>query len=605
MDSHALLNIFIFLVTACMIVPIAGRFKMGAVLGYLLSGILIGPYAFGFIENPQEIMHFAEFGVIMMLFLIGLELEPKTLWRLRKTIVGLGSLQMLLTSAALAAVGVFLGFSWELSLTCGMALALSSTAIVLQSLEEKSLLKTEAGESAFSVLLFQDIAVIFILIMLPVLAGGAEPVAHSGNMLESLPGFLKALAIASIIGVLVIGGRFCSHSLFSFIAKTHIRELFTAISLALVVGITLLMQAVGLSPALGAFLAGVVLANSEYKHSLETDIQPFKGLLLGLFFISVGMNMDFSLFAQKPGYLLLTVSGFMLVKMLILAGLGRFSGLQASQNSIFAFALCQGGEFAFVLFQYGQTLQLFTPDNAAFMTLAVAVSMALTPPLMLVSQRYIVPRFMSILPQRDYDVIEDEQSEVIIAGYGRFSQIIGRFLTAQRVRITILEKNPEQIDLLRKFGVRAYFGDASRADLLRAAGAAKAKLLIITLADMEKCLDIVRMARREFPNLRILVRARNRRHVYELHKAGANYSRRELFDSSLTMAQEAMKLLGGNEKTVKRKAMAFAAHDEGTLWDSFDFYESEDEGELITFTRKAAVELEHILLDDLTPEEQL
>ncbi|MBM3618059.1 MAG: potassium transporter, partial [Alphaproteobacteria bacterium] len=354
MDSGGLFNIFIFLVAACAVVPLATRFKLGAVLGYLLSGVLIGPFALGFISNVEEVMHFAEFGVVMMLFLIGLELDPSTLWRLRRTIVGLGGAQVVLTSAVFTGVGVLFGFSLPVSLAVGMALSLSSTAIVLQMLEERNLLRTAAGESAFSVLLFQDISVIFILIILPLLAVGGVAVEaeHSASLLEHLPAWQHALAIAAVIVAIIFGGRYLSSYLFDFVARTRLREVTTATSLALVVGTTLLMYAIGLSPALGAFLAGVVLANSEYKHSLETDIQPFKGLLLGLFFISVGMGINFDLMVEHPFIILGLLAALIGVKLVLLLGLGKLIRLHGSQNIIFAFGLCQGSEFAFVLFQY-------------------------------------------------------------------------------------------------------------------------------------------------------------------------------------------------------------------------------------------------------------
>lgn len=604
MESGGLFNIFIFLVAACAVVPLATRFKLGAVLGYLLAGVLIGPYALGFIGNVEEVMHFAEFGVVMLLFLIGLELDPSTLWRLRRSILGLGGAQVVLTSAAFTGLGLLFGFSLTVSLSVGMALSLSSTAIVLQMLEEKNLLRTSAGESAFSVLLFQDISVIFILIILPLLAvGGAAPVEaeHAASLLEHLPAWQQALAIAAVIASIVFGGRYLSSHIFDFVTKTRLREVTTATSLALVVGTTLLMYAIGLSPALGAFLAGVVLANSEYKHSLETDIQPFKGLLLGLFFISVGMGVNFDLMVEHPFVILGLLVALIGVKLLLLLGLGRAISLHHSQNVIFAFGLCQGSEFAFVLFQYSQTLKILTAEQSALLTLVVALSMAATPLLVLLSGKYIIPRFMCVLPPRQYDAIEDHDSEVIIAGYGRFGQIIGRFLRAQGVRCTILEKDPDQIQLLRQFGTRVFFGDASREDFLRSAGAHKAKLFVITLADTDKCLEMAKMAKREFPNLKVLVRAKHRRHAYELHRAGVDYYRRELFDSSLTMAQEAIKMLGVPEKTAKSRAKAFREHDENTLRESFAFYDNE--AELIKFTRSTVNELEKILQDDIQKEE--
>jgi glutathione-regulated potassium-efflux system ancillary protein KefC len=595
MNSSLLFDTFIFLAAACVIVPIAGRFKLGSVLGYLLAGVLIGPFGLAFIDNPEKVMHFAEFGIVMMLFLIGLELEPPTLWKLRKAILGLGGLQVITTTAAFTAIGISIGYDWKMSVAASVALSLSSTALVLQMLEEKDLLKTSAGESSFAVLLFQDIAVIPILIIMPLLASGkAVKVQH--NMLSNLPGWLHTIIVALVIVIIIVGGRYLSRYLFRYIAKSNLREVFTATSLALVVGITLLMNAVGVSPALGAFIAGMMLANSEYRHTLDSDLQPFKGLLLGLFFISIGMGINFALISSHPFGFIGSVTALILVKMLLLYILGQFFGLRDGQGTFFSFALAQGGEFAFVLFQYADGLNILSDGQAEFLTLTVAISMVITPFLMMINDRFVIPRFMSQLPEHTYDKFTENNS-IILAGYGRFGQIIGRFLNAQNIKITVLEKDPEQIELLRKFGHRGYFGDASRLDLLQSAGAAKAKLLVVAVDDADKCIEIVKLARQYFPNLKIYARARNRRHAYELHKAGADYFRRETFDSSLVMAQEVMKLLGSNPIDVARKAMKFMNHDEKTLLKSFEFFESEPQ--MISFSRQAAGELESIFQDDI------
>jgi glutathione-regulated potassium-efflux system ancillary protein KefC len=475
--DDSLFNIFIFLVAACVVVPLASRFKLGSVLGYLAAGVIIGPYGFALIGDADKIMHFAEFGVVMMLFMIGLELEPELLWRLRKAIVGLGGLQVTLTSAAFTVIGCALGYSWQTSLAVGMALSLSSTALVLQVLKETNLMNTAMGETAFAVLLFQDIAVIPILVIMPLLAiqGDAITSAHS-SLISEFPGWLQAVIVASVIATVIVAGRYLSRHLFREIAKTRLREVFTALSLALVVGITLLMQMVGVSPALGTFVAGVVLANSEYRHTLETDIEPFKGLLLGLFFISVGMGMDFGLFADSPVQVGLAVCLLMLSKSLVLFALGKLFKLNNLNNLGFAFALAQGGEFAFVLFQFAAGLAILPEAQSKFLTLTVATSIAATPLLMLIYNRFIVPKFMSVLPEHNYDNI-NEANPIIIAGFGRFGQVIGRFLTAQGIKATVLEKDPDQIELLRKFGFKGHFGDASRLDLLHSAGASTAKLL--------------------------------------------------------------------------------------------------------------------------------
>lgn len=594
MQNHLLLNIFIFLAAACMVVPLASRLRLGSVLGYLAAGIAIGPFGLELITNSESIMHFAEFGVVMMLFMIGLELEPPTLWRLRKSVLGLGGLQVALTTAAISAIGVSLGFSWHASLAAGMALSLSSTALVLQMLQEKGLMQTEAGEKSFSVLLFQDIAVIPILILLPLLSlEGGKPI--EAGWLTGFSGWQRAVISACAIAVIVAAGRYASRHVFRFIALTNLREVFTAVSLASVVGIALLMEMIGLSSALGAFIAGVVLASSEYRRTLETDIEPFKGLLLGLFFISIGMGMDFGLLKMQIYNIGSLVAGLIALKLFVLNILGRSFGMRGAQNGVFSIALAQGGEFAFVLFQYAGGLNILSAEQSACLTLVVALSMAATPFLMIVNDRILQPRFMSRLPVAQPDTIT-ELNDVIIAGYGRFGQIIGRFLTAQNVRATILENDPDQIELLRKFGSRAYFGDASRLDLLRSAGASRAKLLVIAIDDADKILEIAKLARDHFPKLTVYARARNRRHAYELHKAGVKEYRRETFLSSLSMAQQVMNFLGHDAELMKQKADAFMQHDINTLRKSFEFFEKEPE--LISFARQASEELERILQND-------
>ncbi|MCW8418985.1 monovalent cation:proton antiporter-2 (CPA2) family protein [Fluoribacter dumoffii] len=594
MNGHVMLNIFIFLASASIMVPIASRFKLGSVLGYLIVGILIGPFGLKLIGNSQQIMNFGEFGVIMMLFLIGLELEPSMLWKLRKLIIGLGGLQVLLTTCIFTAIGYMLGFSWQATLAVSMALSLSSTALVLQMLQEKNLLKTAEGETSFAVLLFQDIAVIPILIILPFLAqdGTTQVNVHEASFMMHLPRWLHALFVAGVVGAVILVGHYLSRHLFLIIAKTNLREVFTAFSLALVVGVTLLMESIGVSPALGAFIAGVVLANSQYKHAVDADIQPFKGILLGLFFISVGMGMNFSIFSNKATMIVIAVFSLIIIKALILYVLGLFFDLTRLQRMGFAFALAQGSEFAFVLFEYAGITKVISQESEAFFTLVVALSMLATPFLMLFYHRFVIPKFMSFIPEREYDSF-DERNGIILAGYGRFGQIIGRLLNGENITVTVLEKNPEQIELLRKFGYVGYFGDASRLDMLKSAGAEHAKLLIVAVGNVEANLKIVKLAKQHFPHLKIFARARNRRHAYELYRLGVDYFIRELFDSSLSMTKEVMKFLGYNHEDIQKKTSAFRKHDETTLVQSFDFFEKESD--LINFSRQAKGELERIL----------
>ncbi len=600
MDGNFLFLTFIFLAAACLVVPLASRFRLGSVLGYLLAGILIGPFGIRFISNSNEIMHFAEFGVVMMLFLIGLELEPSRLWKMRKTIVGLGGLQVIITTLIFTLAGMALGYHWQASLAMAMALSLSSTALVLQMLQERGLLQTEGGEYSFAVLLFQDIAVIPILIVMPLLAvSNTISIPHYQNhWIASLSGPLHALVILCAISLVILSGQYLSRFFFRYIAKTNLREVFTATSLALIVGITLLMQEVGISPALGAFIAGLVLANSEYKHTLEADIEPFKGLLLGLFFISVGMGMNFDLLREYPLQVGSAVLALILIKLFILLLLGRIFKLSFAQNALFAIAIAQGGEFAFVLFQYAGSLEVIEQGQAAFLTLTVALSMAATPFLMIVNERFILNRFVTLLPE--YDEIKNIHHPVIIAGYGRFGQIIGRFMSAQGIKLTILEKDPDQIEQVRRFGSKAFFGDASNVELLRSAGIEKAKLLVIAIDDADKALEMVYAVKQHFPHVKVFARARNRRHAYNLHKAGVDYFHRETFDSALRMAQEAMIFMGKSKVEVRHKAKQFRQHDEKMLKVSFNFFEKEPE--LISFSKQASSELERILQSDITDE---
>ncbi len=594
MEVSILFKIFIFLASACIIVPIANRFRLSSVLGYLLVGIIIGPYCFSIIGDAEGVMSIAEFGVVMMLFLIGLELEPTMLWRLRHAILGLGGLQVTLTSLAFTAIGMSIGYSFQVSLAVGMSLALSSTAMVLQTLQEKNLLKTVEGESTFSILLFQDLAVIPILIILPLLgiSEGNHVQINTHHLPWDLNRWQMALLDLTTIILVIISGRYLSRYLFFIIAKTHLRELFTAFSLALVVGIALLMLTVGLSPALGAFIAGVVLANSEYKKSLEADIQPFKGLLLGLFFISVGMSMNLQLLAQSPGKFSIALIMLVSIKAIIILGLTTLFKLTRYQSTAVAIYLAQGGEFAFVLLQYALSLHVISDEVSRFFILTVALSMATTPFLLVFYQKFLEPRIISNIPSPEFSHIS-EKHPIILAGYGRFGQVIGRFLNAQGINLTVLEKDPEQIRLLRKFGYHAWYGDASRPEHLELAGAEKAKLLIVAVGNSAVNLEIVRLAKQFYPNLKIYARARNRRHAYELHRLGVNYFKRELFDSSLAMAEKILRDLAYSPAVVQKQRKAFAKHDRETLEKSFAFFDQEKE--IIGLNRRAKGELASIL----------
>jgi monovalent cation:proton antiporter-2 (CPA2) family protein len=596
MSSELLFEIFIFLAASCIVVPLVNRFKLSSIIGYLFAGLIIGPACLGLITDHQKVMHIAEFGIIMMLFVIGLELEPSSLWRLRKSIIGLGGLQVVLTTIAFTAIGLALNFSWQTSLAIAMALALSSTALVLNLLQERKLLNSPIGESSFSILLFQDIAMIPILILMPLLSKFTpDEDPASTSLIEHFSGYYQTLIIAGVILLVILMGRYFSYYLFRLVAKSNMRELFTALTLALIFGITLLMHLIGISPALGAFITGVVLANSEYRHNLETDILPFKGLLLGLFFISVGMGIDVKFLLTFPLQIFGAVVGLIIVKALILFALGKAFKITGFDNIFYAVILAQGGEFAFVLFQFAQNLMIINVEKIKFLTLVVAISIATTPIILPWVTRLIQHRFKATFSEKPFDSI-DQKNLIILAGFGRFGQVIGRFLMGQGVAVTVLEKDPNQIELLRKFGYKAYFGDATSFDLLKSAHADKANLMIIAVDDVTTSLEIASLAKEKFPALTIFARAHNRQHAYDLHKIGVFYFKRELLDSSLNMAKDIMLWLGKDEDEMEFKAKQFKDHDEKSLQQSFDFFH--DEPALVNFSKTRRAELERILQSD-------
>lgn len=601
MDQQSFLfQAMVYLAAAVVMVPLAKKLGLGSVLGYLLAGVVIGPSVLGFVgQEGQDIMHFAEFGVVMMLFLIGLELEPDLLWSLRKPILGLGGLQVVLTSLLVAGIAILFGLSWRESFALGMIFSLSSTAIVLQTLNEKNQLKTNAGQSSFSVLLFQDIAVIPMLALFPLLAVHA-PAADSAEharttLVDGMPGWAQTLIVLGSVIAIILAGRFLVRPLFRAIADTKLRELFTATALLLVVGIAVLMMQVGLSPALGTFLAGVVLANSEYKHELESDIDPFKGLLLGLFFIAVGASIDFALIASQPLLILGLVLLLMLVKGLTLFTLGKLFRLRVEQALFFAFALCQVGEFAFVLFSFSAQEGILSRPVIDTMVAVVAISMALTPLLLLLNEKAIQPRFNTALAaEKEADTIE-ETHPVIIAGFGHFGNIIGRFLRAQHINMTILDNNADRVELLRKMGFKVYYGDASRHDLLHAAGAAKAKLIIIALEPAEKRLELIETVKKHFPELRMLVRASNRYDAYDQMNAGMLHVYRETIDTALRVGVDSLRFLGLRQYAARRAARTFFRLDEANLKKLASI---KDTDEYILSAREKIEELERVLQAD-------
>jgi CPA2 family monovalent cation:H+ antiporter-2 len=556
----------VYLGAAVVAVPVAKRLGLGSVLGYLLAGAVIGPFALGLVGHEgQDVMHFAEFGVVMMLFLVGLELQPSLLWRLRGSLVGMGGAQMLVTTAAVAASGLALGLEWRPALAVGMILAISSTAIVLQTLNEKGLMNTTAGRGAFAVLLFQDMAFIPILALLPLLAvtGGGAVSAETWS--DDLPGWIQGGLVLGAVASVVVAGRFFVRPAFRVIARTGLRELFTAASLLLVVGITVLMSLVGLSPALGTFLAGVVLADSEFRHQLEADIAPFKGLLLGLFFISVGASIDFGIVANSPGPVFGLLVLLLGIKLVILAGVARGSRMGTDQGLVFSFALAQGGEFAFVLLSFGVQHGVMDSGLGSLLTVVVALSMVVTPLLMVFNERLLLPRVGTLeTPFRPADEVH-ELNPVIIAGFGRFGNIVGRFLRANGIRPTILEADSDRVEVLRKLGLQVYYGDSTRRDLLESAGITQARLLVVALEDSESSLELVRMAKQHWPHLTILARATDRPAAYALLAEGLEHVYRETLDTSLQLGVDALRLLGFRGYNATRAAKLFRRQDEVML----------------------------------------
>jgi glutathione-regulated potassium-efflux system ancillary protein KefC/glutathione-regulated potassium-efflux system protein KefB len=566
-----LIQALVYLSAGVVSVVVAKRLGLGSVLGYLIAGLAIGPIAH-LVGEQADVMRFAEFGVVILLFLIGLEVRPALLWSMRKTIFGLGGAQVLATAFAIAAAAALLGLDWRTALAVGLVLAMSSTAIVLQTLDEKGLRQGAIGRAAFGVLLLQDLSVIPLFALLPLLAthapmdtgaaGGAEAAHGVPSLISTLPAWLQTLAVLAAVATVVGVGRFAVRPMFRFIAQARLREIFTASALLIVVGVAALMEMVGLSAALGAFLAGVVLAESEFRRELETDIEPFRGLLMGLFFITVGAQIDLILIVSKPLLLLGIVIGLMSLKFGVMFGLAKLGGANNRVASAVGVALAQGGEFAFVLLAFTVGAGVISPGLAALLTAAVALSMAFTPLTVIAYER--IARLLDaqvVAPQIPDPVFEEGEPDIIIAGFGRFGQITGRMLTANGFRSTVLDSDIEQIELLRRFGRPVHYGDATRLDLLRAAGAEKAKMLIVALDDQEKTSELVERARKAFPGLTILARAFDRRHAYDLLANGADAVERETFEASLSLGVTALRKLGFRAHRAQRAADFFRRHD--------------------------------------------
>jgi monovalent cation:proton antiporter-2 (CPA2) family protein len=581
---HFLEQTAIFLLTAVLLVPLFRRAKLGAVIGYLAAGIAIGPHGLKLISDPAATLQFAEFGVVLLLFLIGLELEPRRLWVMRRHVFGLGGAQVAVTGAALAAAAIALGLDWRAATIAGLGLALSSTALVLQSLAERGQLASRHGREAFAVLLFQDLAVIPLLALLPLLAG-------EGSDLHLVPA-LKGLAAVAVV---VAASRVAVRPALSFVARWGGREMFTAAALLLVVGAALAMEAIGLSASLGAFLAGVLVADSEFRHELEADIEPFKGLLLGLFFIAVGMSANLTLFASAPLAVIGIAVGLMAVKFVLTAAIARVAGSPGQTGVCLATALCQGGEFAFVLFTAAAAIGVMTGAASELLVLAVTVSMLLSPPLF-VAHDALLARWREKSAPPEFDTIDDAAKPVIIAGYGRVGQIVSRVLRMAGIPFTAIELSYQQVDFVRRFGSKVYYGDASRLELLQAAKTGQAKLFVLAIDDAEASVRTAQVVRRHFPNVPIVARARNRTHAFRLRDLGVRLILRETFPASVEMARHALERLGYPEAAIGAALALFRRHDEEMLDAQYAVHH--DEAKLIQTSREASEQLKELFESD-------
>jgi len=578
----------VYLAAAVLAVPLARLLGLGSIIGYLGAGIAIGPWGLKLVTDPQDMLHFAEFGVVLMLFLVGLELEPRRLWALRRPIFGWGSVQLFGSAALMAGIGVLAGADWRLALVAALGLAMSSTAIGLSVLAERNLAPTTSGQSVLSVALLQDVAAIPILALIPLLA--LQPGVHAEGS-----GWVGAAKAIGVIAAIVLGGRLLLRPALRWIARSETPEIFTAASLLLVVATAALMQAVGLSMALGAFLAGVLLAESEYRRELETDIEPFKGLLLGLFFMAVGMTIDFAVVLQSPGLMALLVAGFLLLKGLVLWGMARTLPLPLLERPVFIVLLAQGGEFGFVVFQTAAGAGVISAPVSSLLVAVVAISMLLSPLLLVAADRLLLPRLArgTAVQRDDLDQLDEMQdAPVIIAGFGRYGQIVGRMLYANGIKPTVLEHDAEAIDALKKFGWPVFYGDATRLDLMRTAGAATARVLVLAIDDIEQSVECAKLVREHFPAVTIVARARNVRHYFALRELGVTMIERETLDSALMSARSVLETLGWQAHQARTLAMRFRRHNVEQL--QVMAPHREDEARLIAAAKQGRQQLEEL-----------
>jgi glutathione-regulated potassium-efflux system ancillary protein KefC len=586
-----LLSTLIYLAAAVVAVPLSKALGLGSIIGYLLAGVVIGPWGLRFVGDAQAVLHFAEFGVVLMLFLVGLELEPKRLWALRRPIFGWGSLQVLACALALFGVAVILGVPWRAAMAGALGLALSSTAIALQVMEERNLLRTTSGQQAFSILLFQDVAAIPILALLPLL--GVAAVSVGGDEPSS---WINALKVIGVVALIILGGRLAVGPALSWIARSRTPEIFTAASLLLVVAISALMQWVGMSMALGAFLAGVLLAESEFKHELEADIAPFKGLLLGLFFIAVGMSIDFGVLMRQPGVLLAVLAAFLALKLVVIFSLAKLMGMAWQDRPMFTLLLAQGGEFGFVVFQASAGAKIFDAEVASLLIGAVALSMLLTPLLIVAFDRLLAPRFARGKAQTLAEIHEPQDAPVIVAGFGRYGQIVARLLMANGIRTTVLDHDAERIESARAFGYRVFYGDATRLDLLRLAGAAEARVIMVAVDDTEATNTIVDLARTHFTKAQLVVRVRDLTHAFDMLDRGIQNFDREVLDASLRSGHRVLDALGTPAAEAHRMVQSFHDHNVDLMHQTHRI--RHDRKQLVAVAKKARADLEQQMSSD-------
>ena len=591
MTAEFMFITFTIFLAGMIAVPLASRFGLGSVLGYLLAGIAIGPVLHWAGVDVIALQHFTEFGVVMMLFLIGLEMQPKVLWAMRARIFLMGGFQVAITALAVMGVAMLFGQVWSVALAIGLIFALSSTAIVTQTLNEKGLMRSDGGQASFAVLLFQDIAVIPMLALIPLLAlpeltemlhgdddhggGHGAEAALNLNLVEGLPGWQTALVTLAAIALVILAGRYLTGPIFRYVARARLRELFVSTALMMVIAIALLMTMVGLSPALGTFLAGVVMANSEYRHELESDIAPFKGIFLGVFFITVGASIDFGLLGENLALIVGLTLGLIALKCVVMLGLGRVFRLAGGDKWLFALGLAQAGEFGFVLVSFTVANAVVPGPVADLLLLVVALSMLLTPALFILYDRVIAPRY-SRLQDRDADEIASD-AKIIIAGHGRFGGIVNRALQAADYQTTVIDYSSEQLAMLRRFGLSAYFGDATRPDLLEAAGIDEAKVFVIAIDNKEAATELAHYMHNHHPDVHVVARAIDRWHVYDLWKAGCRDIIRETYDSSIRAARSAFEALGHPRAEAEKLLGVFEEFDRRTMIETAEaFMESDD-----------------------------